>query len=271
MSIINFVCVNFNNSTYTEKLCKSLDAQIGKGVDFSICCFVVDNSTDNQDAGRLERYCETIDWVDYIRSRENLGYFRGLNLGLQKVANKTSQYVVICNNDLTYEPSFCQKLFAKKYSDNIFVICPDVISTDGVHQNPHHLNRLSFFEKLWFDLYYSHYYIALLLSFIKRLIVSHLSPKRHVPLSSKEINQGVGACYILTPKFFFCCGELYFPFFLFGEEACLSWQVHSSGGILWFDPDLHVSHSAHETVSLLPKRITYEFARDSYWGYRHLL
>jgi GT2 family glycosyltransferase len=273
MSIITFVCVNFNNSTYTEKLCRSLDSQICKEVKFSIRCIVVDNSTDNQDAGRLERYSGTLDWVEYIRSPENLGYFGGLNLGLRKVADKVSQYVVICNNDLTFETSFCLKLIAKKYADNIFVICPDLVTADGIHQNPHRLNRVSSFQKMKLDLYFSNYYVALLSLFAKRLMSNtalRSSPNRHM-LYPKEINQGIGACYILTASFFRFCGELYFPWFLYGEEACLSWQVHSMGGILWFDPDLHAIHAEHATLSTLPRRATYEWGRTSYWGFRHLL
>ena len=82
---------------------------------------------------------------------------------------------------------------------------------------------------------------------------------------------GVGACYVLLPAFFEKCGDLFFPWFLFGEEACLAWQVRDAGGVTWYDPKLRVDHAESASCSKLPGRVAYEHAREAYWGYRSLL
>lgn len=268
MSIINFVCVNFNNSTYTEKLCKSLDAQLGRGFEFSIRCIVVDNSTDNQDADKLMRYCGAIDWVVYIRSPVNVGYFGGLNRGL--IETKGSKYVVIGNNDLEFQPDFCSKLVNKIYKHNQLVICPDIITPDGVHQNPHVLKRTNWWRRFKFDMYFAHYSMAVILSYISGLYKERVNTRKTTDTAC-EISMGAGACYILTRRFLDKIDSLYFPWFLYGEEACLSWQVRESGGIMWFDPELVVKHAEKATCSKLPSRVAYGFGREAYWQYRSLL
>jgi len=271
---IDFICVNFNNSLYSKKLLESLKAQKCFEGDFSIRCIIVDNSTDEEDALSLDKHCAYIDWVKYIRSKTNLGYFGGLNLGLENISPYNPDFVIICNNDLEFNSSFCITLLNSKYANNVFAVCPDVITKDGVHQNPHHLKKISYFNRLLFDAYFSHYFIGVALLSIKNFIknITNKAQSRIAkPLRSCEINQGVGACYILLPSFFKYIDKLYFPWFLYGEEACLSWQIHSNNGILWFDPDLEIIHAESAALSKLPKRITYEFGRTSYWGLRHLI
>ena len=270
---IDFICVNFNNSSYTKKLIGSLKEQVNRDDIFSIRCIVIDNSTDEEDVRSLKKYCSTLDWVNYIRSANNVGYFGGLNLGIENIKLENSKFVILCNNDLEFESYFCETLLNSKYANNVFAICTDIITKEGIHQNPHHLKKISYVKRLQFDAYFSHYFIGVALQSIKHFMknMTNKVQKDIKPLHSCEINQGVGACYILLPSFFEHIDKLYFPWFLYGEEACFSWQVHDKKGILWFDPELKITHDESATLSTLPKRITYEFARTSYWGYRHLI
>lgn len=82
---------------------------------------------------------------------------------------------------------------------------------------------------------------------------------------------GIGACYILSPEFLKIFNQLDYPHFLYGEEAYFSNQIHSSGGILWFDPDLVVHHAESATLSKVPKRTAYEFSKSGYPSYRRML
>jgi GT2 family glycosyltransferase len=222
----------------------------------------------------LKNYCSCLSWTNYIRSPNNLGYFGGLNLGIEHTDIDTQDFIIICNNDLEFESYFCEKLLNSKYPNDVFAVCPDIITKDGIHQNPHRLKKMSYFKRLQFDAYFSHYFIGIALPSIKNFIknITNKVQTKHIkPLRSCEVNEGVGACYILLPSFFQHIDKLYFPWFLYGEEVCLSWQIHDKRGILWFDPDLKITHDESATLSKLPKRITYEFARTSYWGYRHLI
>jgi GT2 family glycosyltransferase len=275
MKNVSFVTVNFNNSNYTSKMLISISNQRLMINDISINCIVVDNSTDLNDSSLLLDICSRYDWVSIIKSDKNSGYFGGLNIGLKELFLNNYDAVVVCNNDLEFNNDFVNSFLLKSYQENIYAICPDVITNDGIHQNPHHLEGISFFEKFSFDLYFSNYWIGVVLKLISSKLKKIKNKKATINFSkitACEINQGVGACYVLMPNFFKNCGnKLYFPWFLYGEEACLSWQIRSKGGISWFDPELIVKHDESASTSKLPARKGYEMARTSYWGYRHLI
>lgn len=267
---IAFICVNFNNSGYTKKLCDSLIRQSGVGEQFFVDCVVVDNSTDVEDSAALFEIEKKYSWIRCLTPSQNLGYFGGLNYGLQAIDFEDYSFVVICNNDLFYEPSFCLELCRSGYGKNIFAVCPDVITKDGIHQNPHVLKRMGWARRFQLDIYFLHYYFAWTLLLILRVIrpVKSSPPQ---PTSPCEIHMGIGACYVLTRAFLDSFKKLYYPHFLYGEEAYFSDQIHSSGGVLLFDPVLRVHHAESASLSKIPRRATYEFARVGYPDYRKML
>ncbi len=269
MKTINFICVNFNNFFYTQKLIESLQRQVGFNKEFYLSCTVVDNSTDKEDSHRLENYCSSIKWSNYIRSSSNLGYFGGLNLGLEYAKTDDFDFIIICNNDLEFDKMFCANLIKIKSYSNVFAICPDIITPKQEHQNPHLKTRMPTLGKIKLDFYFFSYRIAKALTFIKNNF--NLNKKYKYTEESCEIHMGIGACYILTKTFFRYFEKLDYPFFLYGEEAFFSEQIHSKNGVLMYEPSLKVNHAESATLATLPKKIPYNFAKEGYSTYRKLL
>jgi GT2 family glycosyltransferase len=270
MEEIKFICVSFNNASYSRKLLESLSRQVGLLEKFSITCTIVDNSTNEADAASCKALAQDYPWASYLRPVRNLGYFGGLNYGIRAGEIQQVKYLVICNNDIEFEAEFCEKLIQKLYDRKIFAVCPDVITADGIHQNPHILSRIGWFRRLQFDVYFAHYYLSRLLIIILKVIrPAKQSPQQ--PQCGCELHMGVGACYVLTTEFLTRFNQLNFPFFLYGEEAYISSQIHSEGGVLWFDPELRAHHAERAAFSQLPNRKAYEFARQGYSDYRGLL
>lgn len=265
-----FVCVNFNNASYTKRFCDSLERQSGRDSQFLIECIIVDNSTDTEDSKILIGVAEERPWIRCLQAPNNMGYFGGLNYGLQHAPLDDYCYVIICNNDLTFEVSFCQELCSKNYDSQIYAICPDVITKDGVHQNPHLLKRMGWWRRLQLDVYFAHYYFAYILLETLRVVRPQKSSPQQ-PVSGCELHMGIGACYILTRSFLNQFTQLHYPHFLYGEEAYFSNQIHSVGGVLWFDPVLRLHHAESATLSKVPKRMSYEFAREGYSSYKKML
>ena len=269
MSRINFIAVNFNNSHYTAKLLDSLRLQDGMGKEFAMDCVIVDNSTNSDQAVQCQELSAQCPWSSYIRSGENLGYFGGLNTGLAVEGVRDADFVIICNNDLEFEPQFCAELTRRQYDEKVFAVCPDVITADGYHQNPHVLKRINWFRRFQFDLYFSHYYVARLLLMILRVVrTSPSSPPQ--PQHGCETHLGVGACYVLTAQFLRRFSQLNSPSFLYGEESYISDQIHTAGGILWYDVALRVHHKECAATSTMRERTAYDFARAGYPDYRRI-
>lgn len=270
MTLIRFICVNYNNSDYTIKLCDSIANQINLNIDFSIECIIVDNSTSNNDSAVIREFSNTYPWITYAQPSGNLGYFGGLNYGLKSKETSKVDYIVICNNDLDFDCNFCRNIAGKKYHKNIYAVCPDVVTKDGFHQNPHVKNKINWSRRLQFDIYFSHYYLARSMSFLLKIFRPVKKSPPQLPAGC-EIHMGIGACYLLTSEFLTRFSKLNYPHFLYGEEAYFSDQIHSSGGILWFDPDLIVHHAESATLSKIPKRTAYEFSKSGYPSYRKML
>ena len=259
-----FVCVNYKNSKETELFCHSV-SNLHRDHNTNVNVVIVDNSLDPNEYVKLQNIMRSYNFVNIVTSNQNLGYFQGLNLGLKSVDLTDYNYVIISNNDIQFTNDFLTTLLSNEYSKNVFCICPDIVTKDGVHQNPHLKEKLTWVGRLKFDLYYSNYYISKMLYQISRFLIKPIRSKS-VLVSNCEIHMGIGACYVLTKSFFQYFNELDFPHFLYGEEGYLSKQIHSKNGILWFDNNLHVRHSESATLSSLPKYQTFKFAQQSYWN-----
>ena len=265
---VAFVCVNYSGGSITKSYIESLViARNDREFDMNI--FVVDNSP-LPDLDLME-YCNSIDTCHYIRSNLNEGYFAGLNLGLKNLAQQYD-YVIVSNNDLVFDVNFCIRLKDINLHNDVQVLCPNIINLDNFHQNPHHLKPISKFKIFTFDLYFTGFYISKFVAALSQFY-KVVSKRNDCTLNQKPtyVTQGVGACYILTKRFFNKHTELYFPSFLYCEEAALSWQVHSSGGKIFYDPSLLVIHHESSSLSKNSSFKNYSYAKASYWKIRHLL
>lgn len=271
LPIIAFVCVNYENSNFTLEFCRSLSLQSGVGRLFEIACVVVDNSFESVDSLDLRRSLKEFEWVSYVAEKKNLGYFGGLNFGIGGLSLGEIDFLVLCNNDLFIDSMFCASISSKKYAPHVYAICPDVFTVDGVHQNPHIKDRISWWRRFQFDCYFSHYFFAWILTAILKIVRSKKKGPGTKSLVEQEIHMGIGACYVLTREFLEKFEKLDYPNFLYGEEAYFSNQIHLAGGILWFDPSLVAHHAESASLSKIPKRVAYDFAREGYSDYRRML
>jgi GT2 family glycosyltransferase len=238
---------------------------------------VIDNSEDPDEFSKLAEIVAGNSRLKLIAVK-NEGYFSALNKGLSEVRDKAASIVVVCNNDILFDSTFFRMLRQAEYPTGALVVAPSVLTIAGRPQNPHHIRRIGFFRRLAFDIYFTHYYLACVLTYISRtmrsLVEARFSRIKNRNLRdeiAREIEQGVGAIYILRPQFFEKFDSLYYEWFLYGEEACLAWQLRTVNSRIWFDPALKVVHAESQTLGRLPARKTYGFARASYWGYRPLL
>lgn len=259
------------NYADTDDLCRSLLIQ-DRSTQFDLQCIVVDNSTDAAVSEKLLSLTAAYDFVSILRPGENTGYFGGLNYALERDDWSNSSCVVICNNDLEFSVDFCKAFVSMKFTDDTFVVCPNVVTVDGIHQNPHVLRPLSPIARAKLDLYFSHYYVAAFLKSMMQPIRCikpyRLGSRRAMP--SGFVHMGIGACYLLLPQFFARFSRLNYPFFLYGEEAFLSAQVHQGGGRLFYCSTLNLRHKERATISKIPARVGYEYARSGYRTYRKL-
>lgn len=262
---IGFVFTNYNNSKFTRNLLLSISLNINYQLSKVV---IVDNNSLLDDIESLNNIKNDFPEVQIIFSNDNVGYFSGLNLGLDYL-NKNFpgiDHVVIGNNDLFFPTDFINKIIENKILFEQYpVISPDLISLDGVHQNPHVKIGISKFRNLIYDLYYTNYYISIVMSFVNRLLGPIFKRKDYYEFNQAQlINQGYGACYILGPIFFKKFQLLWAPTFLMGEEFFLSKQLEKEGMKVYYEPLFKVNHHDHATMGKLPSKTLWNISKDSH-------
>lgn len=263
------VTVNYNNAEYSKTLIDNIK-QIRLDNLFDLRLTIVDNNSEKIDFDNLHEFSKSFDWVKIIRSDTNLGYFRGLNKGIEKANVK--QGLLVCNNDVIFEMNFFTKLSALNDVEAM-VICPKVIAKNGRMQNPHCISKFSKLRLFSHDLYYSNYYLGMIFYKLSSLFkfFSKYNLDDDKLQQRQKIHMGVGACYYLLPKFFEKYSLLDGRVFLWGEEALLAGQVELAGGFSMYEPTLVVHHAENVSVAKIPSKKAYQISKQSYSIYRQYL
>jgi GT2 family glycosyltransferase len=266
---LGFVVTNFNSSSHTTKMIESLSCQ----KDFSsITIIVVDNGSNFENLNELNILNQSYENVFIIYNPENIGYFRGLNVGIHFLRRNFPEVnvVIVGNNDLIFPNDFSISLYKIITQIEKFpVISPRIFTEHGISQNPHVIEKLSFVREFIYDIYFSSYFLA---RFIKWLAKStNAFTDRKDELKNDQagfIYQGHGSCYILTPLFFENFDELFAPTFLMGEEFFLSYQLYTKGFKVYFEPAVEIIHNCHSSIDQVPNKKIWGFARVAHKEYR---
>ena len=262
---IAFIFTNYNNSVVTINAVKSIfKCNLPKDVYIKI--IVVDNCSTPPEKKLLESIVKKFNIVKIIYLKNNIGYFKGLNEGINNLGSEFYDFVVIGNNDLSFGKNFIHSVYEnyhlfKKYP----VISPNIIRIDGFHQNPHVTRPVSKFRRFMYEIYFSNYYLSkiiLIIANLTRKYTQRGDEKSHN--KAGEIIEGYGACYLLGPIFFEEFDRLLAPTFLMGEEFFLYYQLHQKNYKIYYEPKIQVSHLDHATVSKLPSKKFWRLSKESH-------
>jgi GT2 family glycosyltransferase len=265
---IGFVCTNYNNSKYTREAVSSL---LRDGRD-EYRIVVVDNNSDRKNVETLKTIASECQHVELILNKENVGYFKGLNVGIRHLRSSQPdiKIMVVGNNDLVFQSGFTESVRRKvSLFEKYAVVSPDIVTLDGVHQNPHVINKISKFREFVYSLYYANYYLALAIRQLAKLTRSFTERRDQTHHEiAQEIYSGLGACYLLGPLFFCHFQELWAPTFLMHEEYFLRKQLSDKGLRIYYEPSIKVLHYFNAAVGALEAKKAWHAAREAHKVYR---
>jgi GT2 family glycosyltransferase len=260
---INIVTVNFNSSDATLDMIESLK----KSIHYISTIFIVDNDSAEKDYINLVKGLERFDLSGKVcvkRLEDNIGYFGGLNKGLDEIDDKSLTYTIVCNNDLIFTEEFFTNLSESVFQKNVYALSPSVKTVDGVYQNPSMKNKPSLLKKFFLNLYFANYYIGIFILKIWRFLGLGSDSRTTKDCQQKEIFLGIGAIYIILPEFFKNNDRLYYPSFLYSEEVFLSRQIQDTGGVQLYYPKVEVTHMESVSTSKIPKFKKYKMTQESF-------
>lgn len=261
---LSYVCTNYNNSAFTVAAVASL--MNSRGHDIRV--YVVDNASRPEEVDILRKLAGENACVRLIANTDNVGYFAGLNLGIKASREEDAgcDWIVAGNNDLEFPDGFCDAIERQQaeYRGHS-VVSPDVVTLDGHHQNPHVIEGISPIREVFYDLYYSNYYLGLLIYKAAKLFprATRRGDEDHWR-TARSIHQGHGSVYLLTPKFFSQFDALWAPTFMMSEEFFLAVQLQRAGEQVFYSPAISVTHHWHGSLQDVPSRRRWNMARDAH-------
>lgn len=273
---VGFVCTNYNNSSLTANAVASLLASRRRE---DVRIVVVDNKSSDKDIAALQALARQFPEVELVLNPENVGYFPGLNIGIQHLRRTFPEieHMVIGNNDLVFPETFVEAVQSHRdVFDRWAVVAPDLVTLDGVHQNPHVVHPISPIRKLIWDLHFLSYASALLILQSARITKNFTARPERMPRSELfktpgPITMGYGACYLLGPVFFRHFSKLCAPTFMMEEEFFLSEQLLSIGQMPYYDTRFVITHHDHASMDQLPGRRHWQISRDAHRVYKYYL
>lgn len=134
--LISFVILHYQAYEDTIECVESILDLYSKK--YRIKIFIIDNNSPNKSGEILYDKYSKNDKIEFIFSKENLGFARGNNLGFVKAKKLKSNFIVMANNDTIFtDPDFINKIIQLYNEEKYGVLGPDIISSyDGIHQNP---------------------------------------------------------------------------------------------------------------------------------------
>lgn len=221
---VDVVILNYNNVEDTRACLNSL-----RHVQYdNLIVRVVDNGSTGSDADIVEESFG--EWVDVIRSPENLGYSEGNNLGIHSSLSAGADYVLILNNDVEVSADFLDHLIATIESDpsigmvgptQFFMDRPDTVFSAGAN-----------------------------ISVILGLIRARATGKTRSPDSGPtDVDMLIGACLLVRRAVFETVGLLPTEYFLQWEDADFSTAVRRAGFRVVHVPDSTIWHRVNATLA----------------------
>lgn len=232
---LSYITINYNGLKDTCALIESIPFNDKMEV------IVVDNASKNDDASEIER---KFPHVTVLRSKENLGFSGGNNLGIQAAKGK---YLFIINNDTVFKDFNVQALIDRlESSPKIGIVCPKIRFAWGA--NP---------------IQYAGYTPLSKMTVRNRAIgfgeedkgqyeIAHPTPYAH------------GAAMLVKREAVEKVGLMPLCYFLYYEELDWSMMFTRAGYQIWYEPKCTVYHKESQATGQNSPLRTYFITRNRF-------
>lgn len=223
------IILNYNSSDDCRICVSTLKKQ--QEAEFEIV--IVDNCSKSEERSAVESLCREQNCI-FIANNENRGYNAGNNVGLRYAAEHGFPYALVCNPDMIFKrDDFLKTLVDVMEHDPEIAMCgSDVITPEGVHQNPKKAGRRHWINSFWWVPYI----------FRRKRNTEHpvwvdQPEKSHYCITLH------GCCLLLRTSFLKEIGFFDERTFLYGEEPILARQVEIFGKKAFYTAETQAIHN----------------------------
>ena len=201
----------------------------------NIRVLIVDNKTNEDKYDKLQKKLGLLELkfkLIFLSSKENIGFARGMNIGINEAKKNGCTYIVCSNNDIVYnnEVDFKRLIDIYHEDNSIAVIGPKIFNPNMINQNPYMIKSPfngRFLEGIMQKIIFTNV-VGKYLFFIRGMIKYILNKNSHLKekaQNSRFIYCLHGSFFILTPAYFDYYEELDSYTFLYVEELILAERV----------------------------------------------
>lgn len=216
---VSIITVNFNNGHLTSETIKSFTKVSKTGVNLTVT--VVDNGSIELRSLKLK---EEFPKIHFIKSKKNLGFAGGNNLGIKHALKNHADYILLINNDATIKN--------KDFFQELLKIKGDIISPK-VEYVKNGKTTLDFGGKV--DYLFGRNY--------------HLNKKTHI-----KPDYYSGVCLLIRSEVFRKVGLLDDNYFLYYEDVDFCLRAKKIGFKLKYCPTAKIFHHLSMSTNKLGKK-----------------
>jgi N-acetylglucosaminyl-diphospho-decaprenol L-rhamnosyltransferase len=230
---VSVIILSWNTRELLEKALRSLPPS---NHEMSLDVIVVDNGSSD---GSAEMVRSLFPDVQLIESTENLGFAKGINLGMEE---SRGEFLLLLNSDAELRPVAIEAMVTLLQAQ------PDVGLVGAQILNPDSSLQASYadFPNLGREF--------LILSGIGRLLFGPWYPS-HGPDQARVLRQVdyvSGACLMIRREAYIDTGGLDESFFMYAEEVDLCYRLLEKGWQVWYQPEAKVIHRGGGSSQSIP-------------------
>jgi len=201
---------------------------------------VIDNASTD---GSVEEFQELVD-IKLIVNKENLGYSKGNNVGIQYAINNKADYVLILNNDTVVDPHFLSELVKIANSnEKIGILGPKTYYVDPSNM-----------------IYYAGGKINWYTGQPKHIGQKKVDKGQYDQISNVDFI--AGSCMLIKKEVIEQIGLLPNDYFLLWEDIDYSVKANRNGFELVYVPDSKIWHKESASIKTIKHRRLFFSARN---------
>jgi len=238
--LVYIILVNYNGAIDTINCINS----INKITYLNFRVVIIDNGSEDDSADIIKNYILTIEQnerFELIKSKENLGFSGGNNVGIQYALNNGADYILLLNNDTIVENDFIDHLICV-YSEKTGISIGKIL-------------YLSDKSRIWYA---------------GGSINNKLASVKHYNFNKKDqhdkqimnVTFATGCCMLISKKIITEIGFLDESYFLYWEDTDYSFRVINAGYKIIYNPSAIVYHNVSSSTIKGSKLMQYYELRN---------
>lgn len=255
--MIALVILNYKTYIDSYELIKSIYDNNSSN---EVTVFLVDNETNESELSKLKCLIEGFGLdVHFLPQENNLGFARGMNVGIDKARKLGFDFVVCSNNDVLIPGGFCFHELIEPYhgDNNIAWIGPQIINLDSIEQNPlYYKNPFGSSSKerlikFIFLLPFLGRTLFILRGLFKEFFVGSTSSISSDTIKSGYVYSLHGSFFLLTPSYFSHYKNMDNNTFLYYEELILSKRLEKASLTCYLNTVAKVIHKEDSSTDAI--------------------